>query len=460
MVRLYNTQTRSMEEFRPLKGKTVRMYSCGPTVYDYVHIGNLRSFLLSDLVRRVLELNGYRVKQVMNITDVGHLAADSDMGEEKMERAARASGKSAWDIAQFYTNAFLRDIDRLHIKRPTVMPRATDHIKEQIELIAVLEKKGFTYRTSDGIYFDTSKFPKYAEFSGQNLEEKEAGARVNVNQEKRNPWDFALWKFSPQDRTREMEWVSPWGKGFPGWHIECSAMSRKYLGQPFDIHTGGIDHVPVHHSNEIAQSEAAYEAPLARFWLHGEFLLVNETRMGKSEGNLLTLDEVERHGLHPAAYRYFLLGAHYRSKMNFTWEALTAAQHALWNIQDIVREWPRPFGHEKEVEARFLAAVNDDLDMPKALAILWEVLKTEKPTRRISGTIVWMDKILGLGLRDYIGRPLEVPAMVKQLAREREEARVAKDFSRADTLRTQIADHGFQVEDTPKGPKIRVLRKI
>ena len=278
MIKFYNTLTKQKQDFVPQKGKTVRMYTCGPTVYDYAHIGNLRSFIFADILRRTLEFGGYKVNAVMNITDVGHLVSDADSGEDKLEVAKKREGKNAWEIAEFYTNAFFKDTTRLNIKKPNKIPRATKHIKEQIALICELEKKGYTYQISDGIYFDTARFSNYGALAGQKLEEKEAGARVEINNEKKNPWDFALWKFSPKGKKRDMEWKSPWGVGFPGWHIECSAMSRKYLGQPFDIHTGGIDHIAVHHTNEIAQSEAAYGVLLAKFWMHGDFLTVDNGR--------------------------------------------------------------------------------------------------------------------------------------------------------------------------------------
>lgn len=464
-MQLYNTRTRQLEEFKPIRGKTVKMYSCGPTVYDWAHIGNLRSFIFADVLRRTLEFNRYHVKMVMNITDVGHLVGDIDSGEEKLEIAARREGKSAWEIAKFYTEAFLRDIERLGIKQPTVLSRATDHIKEQIALVRKLERKGYAYRTSDGIYFDTSRFPSYGALSGQRQEEKEAGARVEVNAEKHQPWDFALWKLSPTGRVREMEWESPWGKGFPGWHVECSAMSRKYLGQPFDIHTGGVDHIPIHHTNEVAQSEAAYGKPLANFWLHGEFLLVNEGRMGKSEGNLITLDEVARRGFHPLAYRYFVLGAHYRSKLNFTWEALAGAQNALLNLYETVRAWPPPAQSRlapmlrsmgaRGYRERFLSVLNNDLNTPEALAVLWELVKSKETPRRKAAAALWFDRVLGLGLEKYLGKPVEIPDDIKKLLDLREVARHAKDFERADELRRNIESRGFLIEDTPTGVKVR-----
>lgn len=431
------------------------MYSCGPTVYAYAHIGNLRCFIFADVLRRALEFSGYRVRHVMNITDVGHLVGDADAGEDKMEVARKRDKKTAWDVAKFYTAAFVVDMGKLNLKKHYATPFATAHIDDQIELIKILEKKGFTYQTSDGIYFDTAKLPDYGKLTGQRREEMTAGARVEINEEKRQPWDFALWKFSPKDQKREMEWESPWGKGFPGWHIECSVMSRKYLGQPFDIHTGGIDHIPTHHTNEIAQSEAAYGVPLANLWMHGEFLLVQEGRMGKSEGNLITLAEVEKRGFHSLAYRYFTLGAHYRSKLNFTWEAVGAAQNALLSLYDTVREWKKPRGKAREYEERFQTALADDLNMPEALAVMWELVKSDLPSAAKSKTLLRFDEVLGLGLDQYVAKPLKVPAAVKQLVGEREAARKAKNWALADELRKKIAVAGFVVEDTSDGPRAR-----
>lgn len=454
-MKLYNTLTHRKEEFKPIRGKSVRMYSCGPTVYAYAHIGNLRCFIFADVLRRALEFSGYRVRHVMNITDVGHLVGDADAGEDKMELARKREKKTAWDVAKFYTDAFLVDMKKLNLQKHYWMPFATAHIDDQIELIRKLEKKGFTYRTSDGIYFDTAKLKDYGKLTGQRREEMVAGARVGVNEEKRQPWDFALWKFSPKDQKREMEWESPWGEGFPGWHIECSVMSRKYLGQPFDIHTGGIDHIPTHHTNEIAQSEAAYGVPLANLWMHGEFLLVQEGRMGKSEGNLITLSEVEKRGFHPLAYRYFTLGAHYRSKLNFTWEAVGAAQNALLGLYDTVREWKKPRGKAGEYEKRFQAALSDDLNMPEALAVMWELVKSDLPSSAKAKTLLRFDEVLGLDLKQYVAKPLKVPAAVQQLVEEREEARKAKNWALSDELRKKIEVAGFVVEDTPDGPRAR-----
>ena len=320
-IYLYNTLTRNRDLFESIQEGKVHMYSCGPTVYWFAHVGNLRTYIFSDILHRLFLYHGFDVVFVMNITDVGHLTDDADAGEDKMLLAMRREGKTAYEIAQFYTNSFFEDLGRLHILPASIYPRATDHIKEQVEMIRSLEQNGFTYRTSDGIYFDTSRLTSYGMLSRQRAEEKQTGIRVNIG-EKRSGTDFALWKFSPTDKQREMEWDSPWGKGFPGWHIECSAMSKKYLGIPFDIHTGGVDHIAVHHENEIAQTQGAQGCLEARFWMHADFLQVDGGKMSKSLGNLYTLDDLEKKGIHPLAYRYFVLQAHYRSKLNFTFEGL------------------------------------------------------------------------------------------------------------------------------------------
>lgn len=457
-MQLYNTLTRRKEVLKSIRRKKVGVYVCGPTVYDYAHVGNLRSFLFADVLRRTLEFVGYKVKQVMNITDVGHLVNDADSGEDKLEVAKKREGKTAWDVAKFYTDAFLQDAAKLNLKKPYKMPRATNHIKEQIALVRKLEKKGYTYRTSDGIYFDTLKLSDYGKLTRQKSEEKKAGARVEMG-EKKYATDFALWKFSPKNARRDMEWNSPWGKGFPGWHTECSAMSKKYLGQPFDIHTGGVDHMAVHHTNEIAQSEAAYNKTLAHIWMHGEFLLVNEGRMGKSEGNLLTVADLEKKHFHPLAYRYFVLGAHYRSKLNFTLEALQAAQNALFGLYDLVRDWDEPSGIAKEWEKRFQTALEDDLNTPVALAVLWELIKSEdEPSAAKAKTLLRFDEVLGLDLARYVAKPLKVPESVMDLITQREKARESKNWKSADELRNKIEHAGFEVEDTPQGPRVRELR--
>lgn len=454
-IKLYNTLTRREEEFKPIKKGSVGLYSCGPTVYNFAHIGNLRSFLFSDVLRRVLELNGLKVKEIMNITDVGHLTDDADAGEDKMLVAMKREGKSAWDIAKFYTDAFMKDIALLNIEPATEYPRATDHIDEQIAMIKKLEENGFTYQIMDGVYFDTSKLSDYGRLSGQKSEEKQAGARVEMG-EKKHPTDFALWKFSTDEAHRQMEWDSPWGKGFPGWHIECSAMSAKYLGIPFDIHTGGVDHIAVHHENELAQTEGATGKLEANVWMHNEFLTVDNGKMSKSLGNVYTLRDIIDRGFDPLVFRYLCLGAHYRSKLNFTWESMTAAQNALRKLYAIARELDKPKGACKEAEASFLEALDHDLNTSQALAVLWKMLDDPSLlSANKAATLLKMDEVLGLNLAEYVAKPIEIPAEVTKLADEREEARKAKDWKRSDELRDEIAKQGFVVEDKPEGPVIR-----
>lgn len=454
---LFDTLSRQKKEFQPLRNNTVGLYTCGPTVYNFVHLGNLRAYVFADILRRSLLYNDYHVTQIMNVTDVGHLTGDRDMGEDKMEKAAATAGKTAWELASYYTEAFLNDLREMNILYPDKLVKATDHISDMIKLIAALEKKGYTYKTSDGIYFDTAKLSDYGKLAKLDLEGLKAGARVEINPEKKNPTDFALWKFSPQNQKRQMEWQSPWGIGFPGWHIECSAMSTKYLGQPFDIHTGGIDHIPVHHTNEIAQSEAAYDQPLARFWMHNEFVMVNEGRIGKSEGNQLYLQELKDKGYSPLAYRYFVLGGHYRSKLNFTWEALEGAQNSLHNLYSKIAEYREGKIGCAVYENRFFEKINDDLDTPEALAVMWELVHDpDFPGEAKLKSLFEFDKILGLSLRqtwEQLRRPL--PDEIETLVREREAARNKKDFKASDDLRKQIEAAGFEVKDTDSGPLVK-----
>lgn len=463
----YNTLTRQKEEFKPIHEGKVSLYACGPTVYWFAHIGNMRYFLFVDLLARTLRANGYEVKQVMNITDVGHLTGDVDEGEDKMIIAMRREGKTAHEIAQFYTDAFLKDVDQLNVKRANIYSKATDHIPEQVEMIQRLEKNGYTYRTSDGIYFDTSKLASYGRLSGQKAEEKKAGARVEMG-EKRNATDFALWKLSnpqldsPEEQSdegshskREMQWDSPWGIGFPGWHIECSAMSMKYLDVPFDIHTGGVDHIAVHHENEIAQTQGAEGVREANVWMHSEFLTIDNGKMSKSLGNLYTIDNLIQKGYDPLAFRYLVLGAHYRSKINFTFEALDAAQNALTKLREIVRDWDEPDIGCADLEDTFFAAVNDDLNTPEALAVVWELVHADLPTASKSESLLRMDQVLGLHLKEYIAHPLEIPLEVQQLVSEREEARTKSDWNRSDALRLSIEALGYHVEDTAEGSRVK-----
>ncbi|MFA6426928.1 MAG: cysteine--tRNA ligase [Candidatus Magasanikbacteria bacterium] len=467
MIYLYNTLTRKKEEFKPLKNKTVGLYTCGPTVYNYAHIGNLRTYVFEDILKRVLAYNGYKVNHVMNITDVGHLTSDADDGEDKMEKGAKREGKSAWEIAEFYTQAFKENIKDLHILEPNTWCKATDHIKEQIDLVQTLTEKGFTYETSDGIYFDTTKLKDYGKLANLKNQELKAGARVDLG-EKRNAHDFALWKwserhserhpegFQPKKEKRQMEWDAFGKKGFPGWHIECSAMSTKYLGQPFDIHCGGIDHVPVHHTNEIAQSEAAYDKPLANIWMHGEFLLIDEGKMAKSEGNFVTLDTLREKGISPLAYRYFLLQAHYRKQLNFSWKALEAAAVALKRLQQKTvelreKEKNKKIHGDKEIKQKFVEKISDELDTPSTLALVWDGLKNNEISYEM---LLDFDTVLGLGLGEIKEESVEIPSEVQKLLDARQKTRQEKNWKESDRLRDEIFKSGFNVEDTSEGQKI------
>lgn len=458
MLKLYDTYTRSLRDFAPLHPPDVGLYTCGPTVYDYAHIGNLRTYIFEDILRRVLTFNGYRVKHVMNITDVGHLVSDADTGEDKMERGSRRTGKSAWEIAQFYTAAFQADMERLNIEEPTVWCRATDYISEQIEMIGCIEAKGFTYRTADGIYFDTSRLADYGYLARLDIAGLQAGSRVEMG-EKRNPTDFALWKFSTPAPSghpkRQMEWESPWGVGFPGWHIECSAMSAKFLGPFFDIHCGGEDHIPVHHTNEIAQTEACHGTHLANFWLHGTFLQIDEAKMSKSTGEFLRLQTLIDRGIDPLAYRFFCLGAHYRAKLNFTWESLDGATTALQRLRTTAHTWGEPGTVDEEFLDRFAAQINDDLNMPRAVAVVWELVRSDLPPATKKATLLHLDQVLGLRLAEWQPTEAAVPEEILTLMQQRQQARTEKRWQDADALRDQIKSAGYEVEDSAQGPRVR-----
>lgn len=455
---LYDTYTRNLREFQPLHPPEVGMYTCGPTVYDYAHIGNLRTYIFEDILRRVLLFNGYQVKHVMNITDVGHLTSDADTGEDKMEAGARRTGKTAWEIAEYYTEEFRKDLKRLNILEPTIWCRATDHIQEQIDFIRCIEEKGFTYRTSDGIYFDTSKLPSYGYLGRLDIEGLQAGARIEMG-EKRHPTDFALWKFSPKDQKRQMEWDSPWGVGFPGWHIECSAMSAKYLGPFFDIHCGGEDHITVHHTNEIAQTEACYGTRLANFWLHGYFLQLDEgVKMSKSSGKFLRVETLIEEGYDPLAYRMFCLNAIYRQKLNFTWEGLDGAAKALDRLRNAFYEMGEPTQPDSTFLQKFLTEINDDLNMPRAMALTWELVRSDLPNGVKKATLLEFDRVLGLNLANWQPAEEVIPDEILRLVELRQQARAEKRWQDADTLRGQIIAAGYEVMDTPQGPKVRSRR--
>ena len=459
-VRLYNTLTRETALFEPIKPGEIGLYSCGPTVYDYQHIGNMRTYIFVDLLRRVLIDAGYRLKSVINITDVGHLTSDADTGEDKMEVGARRAGRSAWEIAEFFTKVFMDDLHSLKVLDPDVWCKATDHIFEMIELISAIEEDGYTYRIDgDGIYFDTAKVPDYGRLARLDLEGQEAGARIGLNEEKRNPQDFALWKLSSPEEQRQMEWDSPWGRGFPGWHIECSAMAAKYLGVPFDIHTGGIDHIPVHHTNEIAQTRAATGKLLAEWWLHGEFLNAKQggedVKMSKSAGTFVRLQDIVERGYDPMAFRFMTYQAHYRKKLNFDEEGLTAATTALKRLHQAFAALPAEDGMGPDAASlgRFRSALRDDLNAPQALAVVWDVARNEQlsPTSR-RATLLEMDRVLPMGLEGVQpvveeGPPAEVLALLDQ----RNAARAAKDFAAADRLRGEIAALGYEIRDSAQG---------
>jgi cysteinyl-tRNA synthetase len=450
---LYDNYTRTQRVFEPLvPGAAVGLYTCGPTVYDYQHIGNYRTFMFEDTLKRVLEWNGYRVNHVMNVTDVGHLTSDADTGEDKMEKGARRTGKSAWDIAQLYTDAFVADMKLLNLEDPTVLCRATDHIAEQIDFIADIERNGFTYRTSDGIYFDTSKQPDYGYLARLDIHGLEAGRRVEQG-EKRLPTDFALWKFSASGEKRQMEWASPWGVGFPGWHIECSAMAQKYLGNYFDIHCGGEDHIPVHHTNEIAQTEARVGTRLANFWLHGYFLLLSGEKMAKSAGKPPLVQTLIDHGYDPLAFRYLCLTGHYRTQLNFTWEALDAAATGLERMRASFHALPIDAAAQPDAELieRFTVCVNDDLNVPRALAIAWEALRGDLPPAIKRATLARFDQVFGLGLARWTPKAIDVPGAITALADARAAARKAKNWGEADRLRGELLAAGWEMEDRAGG---------
>jgi len=453
MIKLYNTLTHTKQDFIPINDREIGLYTCGPTVYNYAHIGNLRTYVFEDILKRSLMFHGYDVKHVMNITDVGHLTSDADEGEDKMEKGSQREGKTAWDIAKFYTKTFKEDLKHLNSIEPDIWCKATDHIKEQIDLVQLLTEKGFTYETSDGIYFDTTKLKDYGKLANLQNQKLKAGTRIEMG-EKKNMHDFALWKFSKPEEKRQMEWDAFGKKGFPGWHVECSAMSRQYLGQPFDIHCGGIDHIPVHHTNEIAQSEAAYGKPLANFWMHGEFLLISDGKMAKSEGNFITIQTLLDKGFSPLAYRYFLLQTHYRKQLTFSWEALEAAQTAYKRLKDTIAGWEETEDVIEEYEDKFTELINDDLNTPEVLALVWDVVKSKYDNASKRATILMLDKVLGLELEFAEKEEVEATPEIQKLLDERQKARDEKNWKESDRLRDEIKEMGFDVEDTKEGQKI------
>ena len=466
-MKLYNTASRKIEEFKPLNPPEVGFYTCGPTVYDYTHIGHLRAFVNNDVLKRTLTFLGYKVRHIMNITDVGHLTGDSDEGEDKMEKGAIKKATTVWELAKNYTDYFLYSIDSINIKRPDILSNATDHIPEFIEMIKTLERKGFVYQTNEAVYFDVKKFPDYGKLSGQKLEDKKIAVRENVNIDagKKNPADFALW-FKAVGRFKDhiMRWESPWGVGFPGWHIECSAMCVKYLGDTVDIHAGGVDHIAVHHENEIAQSEATTGKQFVRYWFHNEFLLVDGKKMSKSLENFYTIDDIKKQGINPMALRLLFLQTHYRQLMNFTWESLSATSNAYGRLVNLIRELKQKIhepttvvGSDEEAKSyrqKFISAISDDLQTPKALAVLWEITKSNIIDEEKLNLVLEIDEILGLNLKNAYSVVIEIPEEIKKLAQEREEARHAKNFSKSDELRKEIEKKGYEIKDTDKGYKI------
>ncbi|MEM0465934.1 MAG: cysteine--tRNA ligase [Candidatus Pacearchaeota archaeon] len=451
ILKLYNTLGRKKQIFKPINPPYVGMYSCGPTVYSYQHIGNLRCYIFSDILKRVLLYNGYNVKHVINVTDVGHLTSDADEGEDKIEKAALKEGKKASEISKYYFNIFREDLKKVNVIEPEIWSWASEHIKEQIELIKKLEEKGYTYRTSDGIYYDTNKFIDYGKLALLSKEGLKAGKRVDMG-EKRNKTDFALWKFSVKPGIRQQEWNSPWGIGFPGWHIECSAMSSKYLGEQFDIHTGGEDHIPIHHTNEIAQSEAAFgKKPWVKYWLHCAFLLSKGEKVSKSKGGLYTISELLEKGYKPLDYRYFCLTAHYRSQLDFSLEKLDNAKNTYQRLKNICSEIKNDEKTNEKYLKDFQKAINDDLNIPAALAVLWKLIRDEKAQGKFY-TIEKMDSVLGLDLLKK--EEIEIPDEVKKLIKEREDARKKKDFKKSDELRNEIKNLGFKIDDTKEGTKV------
>ena len=461
-MKLYNTATKTIEEFDPQHAPDVSVYTCGPTVYDYSHVGHWFTYVRMDLLIRTLHANDLHPNWVMNITDVGHLTSDADEGEDKLEKGAKREGKSAWEVAEFYTNDFLNSMQQLNITQPSHIVKATDHIDDQIALIKVLEEKGYTYTISDGVYYDTSKFTDYGKFAQLDLDEQQAGARVTFNPEKRNPSDFALWKFSPKDTKRDMEWESPWGRGFPGWHIECSAMSMKYLGATLDIHTGGIDHIPVHHTNEIAQSEAATGKPFARFWMHSNHVTVNGDKISKSLGNGIRLQDIYERGSTAEVLRLHILESHYRSQSKFSWESLEAAKNRLQDLYALaaLRYQAKDVVHDAgtialvEVPVRLQELLSEDLATPQALAFLSQasvqlqtVLLEKDMLADFEKMLIGIDSLLGLKLSDL----KDISDEQKSRVAEREAARQSKDWARSDQLRDELAADGIGLRDTPAG---------
>ena len=462
-IYLYNTLTKKKEEFKPLDEKEVRIYSCGPTVYKDATIGNMRTNIFQDVLRRMLKYNGYKIKHAMNITDVGHLVSDGDEGEDKMVKSAKELHKTPLEIANHYTELFFNDLKDLNIETPEIVCKATDHIKEMCEYVEELVKNGYAYETSTAIYFDISKLDKYPVLSNINLEEQKAGARVEVDKEKKNPYDFALWIKAPENHL--MKWDSPWGLCYPGWHIECSAMGQKYLGEEFDIHTGGIDLVPTHHENEIAQSKGKCGKIPARYWLHGEYLLIDGGKMSKSLGNAYLIKDIKEKGYDPIVYKLFCYSSHYRNKLNFTWEGIEATSKSLERMRNLYNKHLK--GKEEltdeeenkieKIKENFNLAINDDMNMPLALSYVWELAKFEKKSKKIAKILLKFDEVLGIKIdkvEENKENKEEIPEEIKKLVEERKEARKNKDWEKSDKIRDELKEKGYEVKDLKTGMEI------
>ncbi len=466
-ITFYNTLSRKKENFIPIDRDEVRIYSCGPTVYNYAHIGNFRTYIFMDTLRRVLKYNGYKLKHVMNITDVGHLESDADEGEDKMIKAAKKENKDPYEIARFYEKAFFKDLEKLNIDVPDIIARATEHIPDMIEYVKEIIKNGYGYETSKGIYFDISKLDKYPVLSNNSLDEQIAGARVEVDSEKRNPYDFAIWIKASDNHI--MKWNSPWGLSYPGWHLECSTMGQKYLGNQFDIHTGGIDHIPTHHENEIAQSKGRTGKIPARYWLHCEFLQVDGGKMSKSLGNVYTITDLEEIGVEPLAYKMFCFTAHYRTKLNFTFESIKSAQKSLQRLREGYLKHLESNNNIvssnekiKEYRFKFLKAINDDMNMPVAMSVLWDIIKEKEKSKIFAELILEFDQVLGLDLKKIKKQEknnLNIPKEIEELIEQREKARKEKNWIVSDKIREEIKEKGYIIKDTKQGFELERIEK-
>lgn len=456
-IYFYNTLTKKKQIFVPLNSKEVRIYSCGPTVYKDATIGNMRTNIFQDVLRRMLRYNGYKIKHVMNITDVGHLVSDGDEGEDKMLKSAREEHKTPLEIAEHYTKLFFDDLQSLNIETPEIVCKATEHINEMLEYVKELVQNEYAYETSSAIYFDISKLNKYPVLSNLNLDEQKAGARVDVDPEKRNPYDFALWIKAPENHL--MKWDSPWGPSYPGWHIECSAMGRKYLGEQFDIHTGGIDLIPTHHENEIAQSKGACGKIPANYWMHGEYLLINGGKMSKSLGNVYLIEDLVQRGYNPLVYRLFSYSCHYKNKLNFTWDGIEAASKSLERLKNgyqlhLAGKDEVENNLVKELEEKFHQAINDDLNMPLAMGVVWDTVRQEKKSPKLAELLLKFDSVLGLKIEETI-RQQEIPQEILDLVEQRKKARANKDWTKSDELRELINQKGYDIKDTKEGTEIK-----